>query len=188
MTLSEHSVGGAPSQGGSLGEHPMGVPLLHSPSALSLAGWTLAIEALRRGMSAWLLVCAWVGLGVSVPGEGVGECSADGGRWVRACFRERAVLCQAARGPFGPNCARACPPGTSPHPVPSRSPDRSPALACLPVLPLRYRSLGTALPGRPLPDLPPAPSPALKQPLWAPHGHCSQDSGLEASPVLPTTS
>ncbi|XP_066134489.1 interleukin-9 receptor [Saccopteryx bilineata] len=35
-------------------------------------GWTLDSEALMRGMGAWLLVCTWVGLGVSAPGEGGG--------------------------------------------------------------------------------------------------------------------
>lgn len=170
----------------------MGVPLLHSPSALSLAGWTLESEALRRGMSTWLLVCTWVGLGVSVPREGEGESTTDCGRWVRECFRDSAVLCQAPQGPFGPNCARACPPGTSPHPVASRYPGWSPSLAWSPSPALEacfwYRCLGTALPGCPLPDLAPSPSPALKQPLWAPNGHSSQDSGLEPSPVSPTTS
>ncbi|XP_045045822.2 interleukin-9 receptor isoform X1 [Desmodus rotundus] len=37
-----------------------------------LAGWTLRSEALARGMSTWLLVGTWLGLGVPVPGEGGG--------------------------------------------------------------------------------------------------------------------
>uniref|UniRef100_G1PZN0 Fibronectin type-III domain-containing protein n=1 Tax=Myotis lucifugus TaxID=59463 RepID=G1PZN0_MYOLU len=40
--------------------------------AASLAGWTLERAALPRGMGTWLRVCFWVGLGVSVPGEGGG--------------------------------------------------------------------------------------------------------------------
>lgn len=46
-------------------------------SAESLAGWTLESEALMQELSTWLLICTcistWVGLGVSVHGEGGGE-------------------------------------------------------------------------------------------------------------------
>ena len=46
-------------------------------SAQFLAGWTLETEALMRELSTWLLICTcispWVGLGVSIHGEGGGE-------------------------------------------------------------------------------------------------------------------
>ncbi|XP_024409231.2 interleukin-9 receptor isoform X2 [Desmodus rotundus] len=42
------------------------------PSRCVCGGWTLRSEALARGMSTWLLVGTWLGLGVPVPGEGGG--------------------------------------------------------------------------------------------------------------------
>nr|KAF6272064.1 interleukin 9 receptor [Myotis myotis] len=42
------------------------------PSRCVWEGWTLERAALTRGMGTWLRVCFWVGLGVSVPGEGGG--------------------------------------------------------------------------------------------------------------------
>lgn len=56
-----------------MGSTSWGVLLTHCPSAPPLAGRTLRSEALARGMSTWLLVCTWLGLGVPVPGEGGGE-------------------------------------------------------------------------------------------------------------------
>lgn len=91
----------------------MGVPLTHSPSALSLVGWTLESEALMRGMGTWLLVCTWVGLGVSVAEDGEGEGTRDHGRWVGSASGTGLSSIKLHRGPFGPNCARVCPPGTS---------------------------------------------------------------------------
>ncbi|TEA29088.1 hypothetical protein DBR06_SOUSAS10510045, partial [Sousa chinensis] len=45
----------------------------HSPSAQPLPGWTLQSAVLMREVGTWLLtctcICAWVGLGVSVPGD-----------------------------------------------------------------------------------------------------------------------
>lgn len=56
---------------------PLWVLLTRSPSGQSLAGWTWESEALTRETGTWLLICTcistWVGLGVSVPGEGGGE-------------------------------------------------------------------------------------------------------------------
>ncbi|XP_046524578.1 LOW QUALITY PROTEIN: interleukin-9 receptor-like [Equus quagga] len=55
---------------------PLWVLLTRSPSGQSLAGWTWESEALTRETGTWLLICTcistWVGLGVSVPGEGGG--------------------------------------------------------------------------------------------------------------------
>lgn len=57
-------------------EHPLGHST-HSPSAQPLPGWTLQSEVLMREVGTWLLtctcICAWVGLGVSVPGDRGGK-------------------------------------------------------------------------------------------------------------------
>uniref|UniRef100_A0A8C8Y657 Interleukin 9 receptor n=1 Tax=Panthera leo TaxID=9689 RepID=A0A8C8Y657_PANLE len=57
----------------SIGSGPHGEGVL---SAQFLAGWTLETEALMRELSTWLLICTcispWVGLGVSIHGEGGG--------------------------------------------------------------------------------------------------------------------
>ncbi|XP_036890464.1 interleukin-9 receptor [Sturnira hondurensis] len=42
------------------------------PRRCICGGWTLRSEALAKGISTWLLVCTWLGLGVPVPGEGGG--------------------------------------------------------------------------------------------------------------------
>ncbi|XP_019503972.1 PREDICTED: interleukin-9 receptor [Hipposideros armiger] len=42
------------------------------PSRCIWEGWTLESEALMRRLGVWLLVCTWVGVGVSVPEDGEG--------------------------------------------------------------------------------------------------------------------
>ncbi|XP_074202823.1 interleukin-9 receptor [Camelus bactrianus] len=59
-----------------MGRVAWGALLTQSPSAQPLTDWTLESKALMQDMGTWLLICtcicAWVGPGGSVPGEGGG--------------------------------------------------------------------------------------------------------------------
>lgn len=175
-------------------EHPLGHSA-HSPSAQHLPGWTLQSEVLMREVGTWLLtctcMCAWAGLGVSVPGDGGGEgwhCVCRGGCGGRAGGRGAPVRLHGEG--LGLGCAGTRLPeisrGFSPtqvarsEPIPSGSPSLARGNFSW------ARSLGPALSEGSAATPSPSPSPALKQPLWACKGHCSQGLGL--SRATPTTS